>query len=40
MTYSRQFWKGGSVAKEEPFAWTYQPTNQIVCQPVKDGKKS
>jgi len=40
VTYSRQFWKGGSVAKEEPFAWTYQPTNQIVCQPAKDGKKS
>lgn len=29
--YARLFYKGGTVVKREPFSWTYQPTDEIIC---------
>lgn len=31
VNYSRLFHKGGSVVKREPYTWTYQPTDEIIC---------
>lgn len=30
-TYKRQFWRDGSVAKEEDFRWVYSPGDRITC---------
>lgn len=31
VNYSRLFHKGGQVVKREPYRWTYQPTDKIIC---------
>lgn len=31
VTYKRQFYKGNTLAKEEPFAWTYSPADEVIC---------
>lgn len=30
-SYKRQFWRGGSVAQEQSYRWTYSPADRIVC---------
>lgn len=31
VNYKRQFYRGNTLAKEEPFTWTYSPADEIVC---------
>lgn len=31
VNYARLFYKGGQLVKREPYTWTYQPTDEIIC---------